>query len=297
MPSSRGAMAPYVPPTRLFPVPEAHLFRWTGSRSLIGTIGTLVRIEQPTLIIRRRHFFDLNDLASGNGNKSLPSFFGRVEQHIAIDVLALQAQIDAFGDILDLLLLFADCRLKLVDRNLFLHDEFPDLLKQPRLLLTELGKLGFRQQALDRCGGSTHNRKSPLPRNGLPYPAEALSLERAAPAIGREPLNQLLRQDFHLQETEHLSNRSPGDIVVGNARLLELPILSGCCGLTAVAVSLCRLACITTLRARAGPLVVTAAEQDNIFSDDVCDIHLSALLVVIAPRLQPALDMYLLSFG
>src|SRR5690348_14704849 len=180
MTSSQGAVAPYVPPTRLFLVPEVHLFRWTGSRSLIGTIGTLVRGEQPALIIRGRHVFDFYDLASGNGNKTLPPFLGRVEQHIAIDVFALQAQIDAFGNFLNLLLFFADRGFKLVDRNLFLHDEFTDILKQPCLLLTELGKLGFRQQPLDRCGDGTHNRKPPAPRNGLPCPAEALSLEGAA---------------------------------------------------------------------------------------------------------------------
>ena len=86
-------------------------------------------------------------------------------------------------------------------------------------------------------------------------------------------------------------------VVVGNAHLVELIILGGCCRPTALAVSLCRSARITTLRARTGRLVVTAAEQNDILSDDLGDIHLSAVLVVIAARLEPAFDMYLLSFG
>src|SRR6185312_12591343 len=101
-----------------------------------------------------------------------------------------------------------------------------------------------------------------------------------------------MRHDSHVQDTEQSSNRSERHIVVGNAHLLELLILRSRCGPTTVAVSLCRSAPITTVRALTGRLIVAAAEQHNVFGNNLGDIHLSALFVVIAARLQPAFDVY-----
>src|SRR6185312_3614545 len=86
-------------------------------------------------------------------------------------------------------------------------------------------------------------------------------------------------------------------VVVSNAHVLGLVVLGSCCRPTAVAVSLCRSACISPLRSRTGRLVVAAAEQDDVFGNNLCDVYLSPLPVIVAARLQPAFDVYLLPFG
>ena len=112
----------------------------------------------------------------------------------------------------------------------------------------------------------------------------------------RQAMNQLLRQGSRLQDIEQLSNRSKWHIIVRNASILELIVLGRCGGPTPIAISLRRPARIIPLRACTGRLVVTAAEQNDIFGNHLGDIHLFSILVVIAAGLQPAFDVYLLPF-
>ena len=58
-------------------------------------------------------------------NETLPPFHGCIEQYIALDFLAIQAQIDACGEFLDLLLLFTDRCLKLINGNFFCTTSSP----------------------------------------------------------------------------------------------------------------------------------------------------------------------------